>query len=55
METENRTSDRRVELINLETLTEYITDIQEVLREGTLVERKSFIRSFVKNVRVISN
>ena len=39
-------------LIDLETMTEYITDMQAVLREGTLVERKAFIRSFVKDVRV---
>jgi len=52
---ENRMSDRRVELINLETMTEYITDMQAVLREGTLVERKAFIRSFVKDVQVNGN
>jgi len=45
-------SDRRVELVNLETMTEYIADTQAVLREGTLVERKAFIRSFVKDIRV---
>ncbi len=31
---------------------EYISDMQAVLREGTLVERKAFIRSFVKDIRV---
>ncbi|MFC1905051.1 recombinase zinc beta ribbon domain-containing protein [Chloroflexota bacterium] len=52
MEIENRMSDRRVELVNLETMTEYIADMQAVLQEGTLVERKAFIRSFVKDIRV---
>jgi len=32
--------------------TEYITDMQAVLCEGTLVERKAFIRSSVKDIRV---
>lgn len=52
IEIENRVSDRKVELVNLETMTEYIVDMQAVLREGTLVERKAFIRSFVKDIRV---
>ena len=52
IEIENRMSDRRVELVNLEMMTEYIADVQVVLREGTLVERKAFIRSFVKDIRV---
>ena len=29
-----------------------LADMQAVLREGTLVERKAFIRSFVKDIRV---
>ena len=52
---ENRVSDRRVELVNLEMMTEYIADMQAVLREGTLVERKAFISSFVKDIRVSGN
>ncbi|MFC2003745.1 hypothetical protein ACFLV4_07400 [Chloroflexota bacterium] len=55
IEIENRMSDRRVELVNLETMTEYIADMQAVLQEGTLVERKAFIRSFVKDIRVSGN
>ncbi len=45
-------SDRKVELVNLETMTEYVADMQVVLREGTLIERKAFIRSFVEDIRV---
>jgi len=52
---ENLLSDRRVELIDLETMKDYITDMQSILREGTLVERKAFIHSFVKDVRVNGN
>ena len=52
IEPENRMSDRRVESFNLETMTEYIADMQAVLLEGTLVERKAFIRSFVKDIRI---
>jgi len=52
IEIENRMSDRKVELVNLETMTEYIVDMQAVLREETLVERKAFIRGFVKDIRV---
>jgi site-specific DNA recombinase len=52
IEIEAGMSERRVELIDLKTMTDYITDIQAVLQEGTLVERKAFIRSFIKDVRV---
>ena len=45
-------SKQQSRITDLETMTEYITDMQAVLREGTLVERKAFIRSFVKDVRV---
>ena len=55
IEIENRMWGRRVELVNLETMTEYIADMQAVLRGGTLVERKAFIRSFVKDIRVSGN
>jgi hypothetical protein len=44
-----------VELVNLETMTEYITDMQVVLQEGTIIERNAFIRSFVKDIRVIGD
>ena len=52
IEIETRMSDRRVELVNLETMTEYISDLQAVLQEGTVSERKAFIRSFIKEIRV---
>jgi site-specific DNA recombinase len=45
-------SNRRVELANLETVTQYVTDLRNLLNESSLTERKSFIRSFVKEVKV---
>jgi len=45
-------SDRRVELADLETVTQYVADLHSLLSESTLVERKAFIKSFVKEVTV---
>jgi len=55
MELENLLSDRRVELADLETVTEYVADLRGLLNESTLVERKAFIKSFVKEVTVTGN
>ena len=30
----------------------YATEMQEIIREGSLAHRKAFIRSFVKDIRV---
>ena len=51
-ELETLLSDRRVELANLETVTRYVDDLRTLLEESSLTARKSFIRSFVKEVRV---
>ena len=51
-EIENELADRRVELIDLETMTGYAAEMQEIIREGSLAHRKAFIRGFVKDVRV---
>lgn len=45
-------SNRRVELANLETVTQYVADLRNLLNESSLTERKAFIRSFVKEVQV---
>jgi hypothetical protein len=45
-------SDRRVELADLETVTQCVDDLRSLLEESTLAERKSFISSFVKEVKV---
>jgi len=51
-ELETLLSDRRVELTNLETVRHYVDDLKNLLEESSLTERKSFIRSFVKEVKV---
>jgi site-specific DNA recombinase len=55
IEIENQMSDRRVELADLETISGYVEDLHELLKEGSLAERRSFIRSFVKEIRVTGN
>jgi hypothetical protein len=45
-------SDRTVELADVETVTRCVDDLRGLLEESDLVERKSFIKSFVKEVKV---
>ena len=52
IEIEGEMSDRKVELADLETVSCYVDDLHNLLKEGTLVERRAFIRSFVKEVKV---
>ena len=49
-EIENELADRRVELIDLETMTGYAAEMQEIIREGSPAHRKAFIRGFVKDI-----
>jgi len=51
-ELESQLSDRKVELADLETVIDYVEDLRNLLEESPLTERKSFIKSFVKEVRV---
>jgi site-specific DNA recombinase len=51
-ELEQKLSDRRVYLTDMETVTDYMQDLRSLLNEGSLTERKSFIKSFVKEARV---
>jgi len=55
IEIERQMSDRKVELVDLNVMTNYIKNMQEVLREGTLAERRAFIRSFVQEIKVKEN
>jgi len=41
-EIENRLAERRVELIDLETMTGYAAEMQEIVRGGSLAHRKAF-------------
>ena len=45
-------SDRKVELADLETVSGYVSDLHSLLKEGSLAERKAFIRSFVREIKV---
>jgi len=42
-------------LADLETVTRYVDDLRTLLEESSLTERKSFIRSFVREVKVTSD
>ena len=52
LELEHHLSDKRVELADLATVTHYVGDLRNILSEGSLAERKVFVRSFVKEVTV---
>ena len=39
-------------MANLETVTRCVDDLRSLLEESSLTERKAFIRSFVREVRV---
>ena len=51
-EIEQQLSDRRVELADAETVACCVSDLRNLLTESSLAERKSFVRSFVKEVKV---
>ncbi len=51
-ELENLLSDRKVELADLETVENHVEDLRNLLEESPLAEKKSFIKSFVREVRV---
>ncbi len=49
---EQELSDRRLELADAETVTRCVSELRDLLSESSLAERKSFIRSFVKEIIV---
>jgi site-specific DNA recombinase len=51
-EMEQQLCDRHVELADAETVAGYVADLRDLLNESSLAERKTFIRSFVKEVKV---
>ena len=55
MEIEGQMSDRKVELADLESITNCVDDLRELLKEGSTAERRAFIRGFVKEVKVTGN
>lgn len=52
LEIDAQMSDKRVELIDMALMEKYIADLRQILGEGPPAERKAFIRSFVKEIRV---
>jgi len=48
-------SDRKVELVDLEGITDCVDDLRELLTEGSMMERRTFIRGFVKELEVTGN
>ena len=52
LELEQQLSDRRVERADEETVAGYVSDLHNLLNESSLAEKKSFVRSFVKEVKV---
>jgi len=55
MEIESDMSDRKVELADLKTISGYVNDLHDLLKEGSLSERRAFIWSFVREVKVTGN
>ncbi|MDO8588684.1 MAG: hypothetical protein Q7T82_16775 [Armatimonadota bacterium] len=51
-ELEQRIPEGHVELADSDTVARYASDLRDLLNETTLVERKAFIRSFLKEVKV---
>ncbi len=51
-ELEQQLSDRRVELADTETVARCVSDLRNLLSESSLAEKKSFVRSFIKEVKV---
>ncbi|MDH5365026.1 MAG: recombinase family protein, partial [Dehalococcoidia bacterium] len=52
LQLEQELSARRVELADEETVAHCVSDLRNLLSESSLAERKSFVRSFVKEVKV---
>ncbi|MFC1869776.1 hypothetical protein ACFLYE_00725 [Chloroflexota bacterium] len=55
MEIESQMSDRKVELADLESITECVDNLRGLLTEGSILERRAFIRGFVKGLKVTGN
>ena len=51
-EIQDRIKGRKQELLDLKTVTKYVEELRELLGKGSIVERRSFIKSFVQEIRV---
>ncbi len=52
---ENRIAEQRIESIDSETLGWYVQELAGLLDEGSLAERRAFLKSFIKEARVTDN
>ncbi len=52
MQLENVLFDRKVELADIETVESCVEDLRNMLEDSPMTKRKSFIKSFVREVRV---
>ena len=46
-------SDRKVELADLGIIKSHVDDLRSLLDEGTMIERKSFVQSFIKEINIM--
>jgi hypothetical protein len=54
-ELETILSQRKIELANPEIVKAYVEDLRQLIESSELSERKAFIKSFVKEIKVIGN
>lgn len=54
-ELENQIAEERIEPIDSETSAWYVQELAGLLDEGSLAERRAFLKSFIKEVRVTDN
>ncbi|MFC1983786.1 hypothetical protein ACFLVO_02070 [Chloroflexota bacterium] len=52
LELENLLSDRKVELADIETVKSCVEELKNTLDDTSIIQRKSFIKCFVREVRV---
>jgi site-specific DNA recombinase len=52
---EQELAERRLELADEATVSAFVKDLRNLLAEGSLTERKSFVRSFIKEIKVTGN
>ena len=55
LEVKQRLSDRRIELASPEMVRRYVDDLRTLLAISELAEKRAFIRSFVKSIRVVGD
>ncbi len=48
-------AEQKIELINSESARWYAEDLGSLLDEGTLAERRAFLKSFIKEIKVTGN